>query len=288
MSVDQARRKALKSLGFAAAAIPVLGMTGLSTRASATDGVVAPGPNGALGVTDWAVGGTDLITVGPPRDEIFDLAPSCTVELTAPLTKGPCYFGHESTADISYGITGLPMQLALRVVDRNCAPLRGYHVEVWHADKRGVYSADLSSTSEADAEAFALEFCTGLDEQALSSTFGRGKLVTDRFGRVVFKSVFPGWYQRRTAHIHFLVTSPAGAESVVGQFCWTDELVDQIYGNHPEYVPHGLQDTPLASGRDSQFGRALNNVYESLLFGTQRNPDRSILVYKNIVIADMA
>lgn len=230
------------------------------------------------GATGWANGGTDLISVAYPSDDIFAAAGTCEVALSAATTLGPCYFADETGEDISEGLAGLPMQLCLRVIDADCNPIEGQRVEVWHCDTEGVYSGDTSESSAASE--FAGDFCTGGDDDAASSSWYRGQLSSDSNGRVNFKSCFPGWYRGRTLHIHFAVSDDSGTR-VISQLCFPDELASEVYTTHPAYSSRGDQDTPLASGTDTVFPAD----FTPYLLTTERNTDGTLLAYHTIQVS---
>lgn len=242
----------------------------------------APSVGGTSGTAgSWSSGGTNLITVDFPSDAIFDKGSTCTVTLAEETTLGPCYFEDDTGEDISLGLTGLPMQLCLRLVDSDCQPLPDYTIEVWHCDTEGIYSGDTSESN--DAGSFAGDFCTGGDDAAEQSSWYRGKLTTDSNGRVNFKTCFPGWYRGRTIHIHFAVSSDNGASrGVISQLCFTDEFAREVCTTHEGYSARGEQDTPLAGGTDTVFP---NNDYESFLLATEQNEDGTLLAYHTIQIA---
>lgn len=235
-------------------------------------------PSDSDSAAGWAVGGTALITASYPDDSIFDAGGTCEIALTEETTLGPCYFADDTGEDISTGLTGLPMQLCLRVVDADCQPLADHVVEVWHCDTRGVYSGDTSAS--ADASSFAGDFCTGGDDSAAQSNWYRGQLTSDASGRVNFKSCFPGWYRGRTIHIHFAVSEPGGPKRLISQFCFTDEFAREICTTHELYSDRGEQDTPLAGG-DTVFP---SSGYESFVLTTQQNSDGSLLAYHTIQV----
>lgn len=224
----------------------------------------------------WAVGGTDLIRTKYPDTAIFQQGSACSLQPTPATTRGPCWFADDTGEDIALGLEGLPMQLCLRLIDRNCQPLANHLVEVWHCDTRGVYSGDTSQSSNASR---FYRFCTGGDSTAKNSSWYRGQLHTNADGRVNFKSCFPGWYPGRTIHIHFAVSDPAGRSRIVSQFCFTDELCADICTTHPHYRDRGIQDRPLASGRDGVFP---SQGYEPFVMSTERNIDGTLLAYHSI------
>lgn len=228
-------------------------------------------------VDGWANGGTELISVSYPSDDVFAAAGTCAVALSAATTLGPCYFADDTGEDISEGLTGLPMQLSLRVVDADCNPLEGQRVEVWHCDTNGIYSGDTSNSS--DASSFAGDFCTGGDTAAASSTWYRGQLTSDSNGRVNFKSCFPGWYRGRTLHIHFAVSDDSGSR-IISQVCFPDELATEVYTTHAAYSSRGDQDTPLAAGTDNVFPAD----FTPYLLTTEQNSDGTLLAYHTIQV----
>ena len=274
MKFSMDRRSIIKGIFFTPFA-SLLGLAGYG----ATDKIGNPGSAGMRGSFTWASGGTDLITVDYPEDSIFDNSNTCKVSLTKPTTEGPCYFEDTTGEDISLGLSGLPMQLCLRVVDSNCEPLSGYTVEVWHCDTQGVYSGDTSESD--DGGRFAGRFCTGGDEEAAKSTWYRGQQITDSNGRVNFKTCFPGWYRGRTIHIHFGVNDGSGSSQVISQFCFTDALAKEICTTHEHYSNRGEQDRPLAGGRDGVFPKS---GYEEFIMTTEKNSDGTLLAYHTIQI----
>lgn len=117
---------------------------------------------------------------------------------------------------------GVPLALRLFVssIDSGgCKPLAGAVVDIWHCDALGVYS-DV--------------------QDRLSSTVGkkflRGYQVTGPDGQVRFTTIFPGWYQGRTVHIHFKVrTNPnaARAHELTSQLYFDEAMTARIAAQQP-------------------------------------------------------
>lgn len=84
--------------------------------------------------------------------------------------------------------TGVLVKLTLTVVNVNaaCAPLAGYAVYLWHADRQGHYSLYSGATNES---------------------YLRGVQVTDANGQVTFTTIYPACYDGRWPHMHFEVFS---------------------------------------------------------------------------------
>jgi protocatechuate 3,4-dioxygenase beta subunit len=153
--------------------------------------------------------------------------PACVV--SPEQTEGP-YFVDEklNRADIrsdpSSGSVkeGLPLQLTLRVLQygsAGCTPLTGAMVDVWHCDALGVYS----DTTDP-----------GFD--TVGQKFLRGYQVTDGKGAVQFTTIYPGWYQGRTVHIHFKIRTTAasgGNYEFTSQLFFDDTVTDQVHAQAP-------------------------------------------------------
>jgi protocatechuate 3,4-dioxygenase beta subunit len=113
--------------------------------------------------------------------EKLDASASCAQ--TAEQTEGPYYFNADSIrSDIREGRPGTPLVFALRVREAEvCAPVENAIVDIWHCDAGGVYSG----------------FEAGEGERFL-----RGAQATNGEGIAKFTTIYPGWYQGRTIHIH--------------------------------------------------------------------------------------
>ena len=134
--------------------------------------------------------------------------------LTPEQTEGPYYIpGEKFRRNITDGHPGAPMQLRTFVVDATtCRPLKNAAVDVWHADAAGVYS--------------------GFGSGASSRTFMRGIQRTNAKGLAEFRTVYPGWYQGRSVHIHVKV-HVGGNVVHTGQLYFSDSLTDAVYRRSP-------------------------------------------------------
>lgn len=141
---------------------------------------------------------------------------------TPPSTEGPFYFDPAlERADIAEGRPGAPLELAIRVVDRDCLPLARARVEIWHADADGAYSG----------------FGRGRGQPGPRETFMRGALPADASGRANFRTIWPGWYPGRTPHIHFKVRPDKGESRILtGQIYFPDEISEKIYRTVAPYA----------------------------------------------------
>lgn len=294
------RRDVIRIAGVSLAAAPLLGACGASESSSTPDagsspdagtaadaGVVADAGTAADAGTTitraWATGGTAAMVAADsyPNPFATGLADE-TCDLTCALTIGPCYAPTAPVRqDVSEGISGIPLRLALRLVeaDSECTPVAGAELEIWHCDVRGFYSA---------SDANEVEFCTGNDEQALASYYGRGRAITDSNGVAYFDTVFPGWYHGRAIHIHFVVRRSeyvGGVQdtnaSVVSQLFFPEDLTAQIFSGVDGYIDRGQPDTTNTS--DSVLGSTDVDPY---LVGFAQMTDGAMLAWKTIAISD--
>jgi len=113
------------------------------------------------------------------------------------------------------------------VVDGGCTPIANAVVDVWHADVTGDYSEFVDEGSGKD--------------DGPGSTFCRGQQTTDANGIVEFETVYPGWYEGRTVHIHVRVRID-GENAFTGQL-YFDEAYTEAVHRTGEYATFGQPDT---------------------------------------------
>jgi len=113
---------------------------------------------------------------------------------------------------------GVPLQLAFRVsrvTGASCAPLAGAKVDVWHCDASGRYSDTRHGGGSDSGEKFL-----------------RGYQRTDAAGTAQFLTIYPGWYDGRTVHLHFKVRTAAGPApgyEFTSQLYFDDALTDRAH-----------------------------------------------------------
>ena len=132
--------------------------------------------------------------------------------LTPQETAGPFWFDpHLERNDIAEDRTGVPLKLALTLVDTACKPIQGARIDVWHCDKDGLYSGYDQPGGDMEGE-----------------TFLRGSQVTDARGVARFTTIYPGWYAGRATHIHFKARTGRHTY-VTSQFAFPDDRNDAVY-----------------------------------------------------------
>jgi len=200
-------------------AIILLGLTGASLIAGCSPGESA---SVASGQTANYVGGAKVATT-------TQAAPGCVVRPQE--TPGPYYVDEKLNrsdirSDPSDGSVkdGAPFELTFNVsqiAKGGCAPLAGAVVDVWHCDALGVYSDVRDGNGFFDTK---------------GKKFLRGYQVTDNAGRATFKTIYPGWYEGRTVHIHFTIRNGAGSaggHEFTSQLYFSDSDNDRVLSQPP-------------------------------------------------------
>jgi protocatechuate 3,4-dioxygenase beta subunit len=180
----------------------------------------------AAGIALWRLprGGEDG---GPPTTAEAASKPDCV--LAPEQTEGPYYIASEPfRRDVTEGHPGVPLELDLKVVNATtCKPVRKASVEIWHADAAGDYS--------------------GFGTTRSNRTFLRGQQRTNKRGVATFNTIYPGWYQGRTVHIHVKV-HVKGRTVHTGQLYFDDTVTDGVYTQSP------YSSRPGRTTRNSQDG----------------------------------
>lgn len=166
--------------------------------------LVKLGGAGAAAVLGWKA--VDATGAGPAA--VSSGAVSCV--LAPEQTEGPYFVeGDKVRRNVTEGKPGVPLTLKLTVLDvSTCKPIKGAAVDIWHCDAGGTYAA-----TEA-------------------KTFLRGIQRTDAKGVATLKTIYPGWYQGRTVHIHVKV-SLGGNVVHTGQLYFPDRITDTVYKRSP-------------------------------------------------------
>jgi protocatechuate 3,4-dioxygenase beta subunit len=133
-------------------------------------------------------------------------------------------------SDTPFIADALPLNLTIHAASTltaGCPPIEGVQIDVWHCHAGGLYS----------------------DEQAndtLGQTWLRGYQLTDANGNVSFTTIYPGWYQGRTIHIHVLARYYDSAGNTTYTFAtqlyFDDAISDKVLANAP-YDTRGERDT---------------------------------------------
>ncbi len=207
--MEHTRANFLKSLLLGASSVPVLieacSKTGSSS--SSESGSTSTSDSTSTGTTSTTCTATPSETAGPYP---YDLSSDSAIYRT----------------DITEGKTGVPLSLALTVVNSNadCAVLSNARVDIWHCDKDGYYS------EYSEPGYLGTEDNTG-------KTFLRGIQLTDSNGQVKFTTIYPGWYTGRVTHIHLEIYI-SSVLKLTTQLCFPDSLNTTVYQTSL-YSAHG-------------------------------------------------
>jgi protocatechuate 3,4-dioxygenase beta subunit len=184
---------------------------------------------------------------------LFDESARCS--LTPEETEGPFYFDVDRIrSDIREDREGTPLRLALRVRDAgSCDPLKDAVVDIWHCDAAGGYSGfDDGGGSRSDTH------------------YLRGAQVTNADGVVEFATIYPGWYQGRTVHIHAKVHLDRRTV-LTTQLYFDDDVSDAVFRDR-RYAGRGERDQ--RNSTDTIFDDAL-----LLTLAKERGGHRGVMTF---------
>lgn len=235
------RREALTLLAAASAAMLVGCAPGASSSPQSTTTAGLNAEAATAVASAQAQPGINTTATNAPEVAAAGTAtlPQCIV--SPEQTEGP-YFADvqlnrsDIRSDPASGTVkeGQPLALTMRVSQissNGCTPLEGALVDIWHCDATGVYS---SFQGEGTAD----------------QKFLRGYQVTDAQGTVRFTTIYPGWYQGRTIHIHFKVRTDPDAgqgQEFTSQLYFDDAISDQVLAQAPYAGRSGQRDTTNAN-----------------------------------------
>jgi protocatechuate 3,4-dioxygenase beta subunit len=268
------RRTALKQAVGAVGGLAFLAACGSKTASTtaSTSGSTSP-PTTATPTTAASIAAPTTNapsgSVAPSSStSVATAAPETTATpLAAETTEGPYYLDLNNVRrDIREDRKGAQFDLSIAVVDAAGAPIAGAAVDIWHCDAEGTYSGFASASASGnggggagrgpgsggpppgaggpppgggngpagDSSAESGNRTVQVATPGDSSTFLRGTQIADATGKVSFTTVFPGWYQGRTVHVHVL--AHVGGKVVhVGQIFFDDAFTDDVFANNAPY-----------------------------------------------------
>ena len=168
---------------------------------------------------------------------------ACT--LTKATIAGPTWFdAHDVRSDIRDDRPGVPLELAFRVVRLpSCAPLANAVVDLWQCDALGIYSGFARAAPGNGGQPGGRDQY-GDKESAPTDTdrWLRGTQVSGPDGVVTFRTIYPGWYPTRTAHLHLKVHL-SEKTVLTTQLFFDDAVSDRVYSGSDPYRQHPGRDT---------------------------------------------
>jgi protocatechuate 3,4-dioxygenase beta subunit len=159
---------------------------------------------------------------------------------------------------------GLPLRLALNVSEiqaGSCSPVSGCYVNIWHCNALGVYS---------DVQA----------QGTVGQRFLRGYQAADSQGNVRFLTIYPGFYNGRTVHIHFRVRKFSGSQT-------TFSFVSQLYFNDTVTTGVFQRVAPYSSRTARTTTNSNDGIYSSaMLLRLADNTSHASASFNNVINAN--
>ena len=171
---------------------------------------------------------------------MLDSIPNMCRVATAAL-EGPYYIDERILrSDIREGQPGVPLELELQILNANasCRPVKGVPVSIWHCNAEGEYSGYLFNNPNELPDMKSVNEVGHVQEKD-NERWLRGVQTTDADGKVNFRTIVPGWYSPRAAHIHvraFLSKS----EMITTQLYFEQSLLNTIQSTHKAYKERGV------------------------------------------------
>jgi protocatechuate 3,4-dioxygenase beta subunit len=216
----------------------------------------------------------------------FDAGASSFTVLTPELTEGPFYLDLEKIRrDITESQPGVPLRLRIKVVHGTTgAPIPNAAVDLWHCNAVGVYSGfdsrmrppplPTEGNLPLPRGGFPLGGPMRNDQPHVHKpdntlTFLRGIQLTDPTGMAEIDTIFPGWYEGRTTHIHIRVHTGGfaadgryrkGHISHTGQIFFPEDVTDMIYRLPAYAAKSGRRMTHKEDGIFSQGGSHVSGL----------------------------
>ena len=219
----------------------------------------------------WIVQRTDNkglnMTAATPIDEDICI-------LTSSQTEGPFFISSPIRKNVMEDRKGKEMHLKMQLVNYPvCTPIEGAIVEIWHCDAEGIYSGYPEDISHDPWKAFRfMGTGEGNVKPVTPARFLRGAQQSDAEGIVEFNTIFPGWYDGRTPHIHFKILVDK-KEQLTSQFYFEHEFCNKIYLNMEPYNIYG--ESPYTPQNDIVINGDINAV-NGLLLNPILNSDQPI------------
>jgi protocatechuate 3,4-dioxygenase beta subunit len=147
--------------------------------------------------------------------------------------------------NIAEGQAGQPLTVAMRLVDRNCNPIRKGVVDIWACNATGHYSGYSNSPNERPPMARAILF--GHIKPDVATRFCRGALITDQDGIAEFDTIYPGFYYGQPIHIH-MKAHVAGRNLLTSQANLPEPVNERIMQMAPYADPRPIKRSTKSTG----------------------------------------
>ena len=208
------------------------------SRRSALLGLAASVLTPVTGLLSPALAQADLKQAAEIAEFLSNIPDMCRVA-TATI-EGPYYIDQRiMRSDVRENQPGVPLDLEFRLVNANggCTPIAGALVSIWHCNAKGEYSGYLFNDPNVMPDVRAADK-TGHVKERDNERWLRGAQITDADGKVKFRTIVPGWYTPRAAHIH--VRAFVSATSMITtQLYFPQSVTNSIHSKHDAYKARG-------------------------------------------------
>ena len=174
--------------------------------------------------------------------EVGDFLGSLPVcRITTATVEGPYYIDQRIVrSDIRENQPGIPLELELRIANANarCSPIKGAVVSIWHCNAMGEYSGYLFNDPDKFPDLKTVNEL-GHVEHKDSERWLRGVQTTDAEGKVTFRTILPGWYTPRAAHIHVRAFL-SDKTMMTTQLYFPQALLNTVQSTHEAYKDRGV------------------------------------------------
>jgi protocatechuate 3,4-dioxygenase beta subunit len=225
----------------------------LDACSSGSSGTAAGRTSSGAPSASAAPAGSSVAAAPPPPSAVALLRNDRACALTKATIAGPTWFdAHDVRSDIRDGRPGVPLELAFRVVRLPaCAPLANAVVDLWQCDALGVYSGFARAAPGNGGQPGGRDRYGDKESAATDADrWLRGTQVSGSDGIVTFRTVYPGWYPTRTAHLHLKVHL-SEKTVLTTQLFFDDAVSDRVYSGSDPYRQHPGRDT--RNGHDPFF-----------------------------------
>lgn len=151
--------------------------------------------------------------------EMASMLAGCTVcRSWAEQDEGPYHRDEQPMrSEVVEDRDGIALHLGIRLAFDDGRAADNAAVEIWQCDALGRYSGFAPPDTRVQFLA--------------DQTFLRGRQLTDTHGSVEFRTIYPGWYPGRTAHIHLM--AHVGGAPLTSQLYFPDDLTEQVHASPP-------------------------------------------------------
>jgi protocatechuate 3,4-dioxygenase beta subunit len=226
--------------------------------------LIATGATAAAVAIGAAAPGAPTTAQADTAADAAPVAAAAVCTLTKEMTEGPYYLdGALVRSDVTEGKAGIPLKLALTVVDDDtCATLSNALVEIWHCDALGEYSGFVGGNGHSEPD---------------DGTFMRGGVLTNSSGLANLTTIYPGWYRGRCIHIHVKVHTgvtltsdgsfTGGQELHTGQLFFDESITTKVAAISP-YSTNTVTRTTLAQDSIYDDGGAASGLLTLTALGS--------------------